>query len=483
MIVLLTDRSVSIMNKVNKMDDKKRNKVLMVLFFGVLMGALDIAIVGPAMPVIREKFGMTERMGSWIFGIYVLFNLIGTPLMAKLSDIFGRRNIYIMDILLFALGSLITATAVPPSLWVLLAGRGMQGLGAGGIFPVASAVIGDTFPTEKRGSALGLIGAVFGIAFLFGPLLGSGILKIASWNWLFLINLPIALIIVVLALRILPNTRPFTTGRFDWVGMGLMAGLLASLAYAINQIETIHFFSSLISPQVWPFLLIFAVCLILLINVERRSPSPLLPPRLFGHRQLTLTYILSAAAGIGEVSMVFIPEMVRKSLNIQDPATAGLMMMPVILAMAVGSPLAGRFLDKSGSKTVILTGTSIMTVGMILMSLLSASMTGFIVSSILIGIGLSALLGAPIRYIMLNESGQADRTVAQGVAALFTSTGQLLSGALVGAIAASSGYPGAFLVIGVLGMVSILLALQLKNRTEELITAKKQNAPPNLAVE
>ncbi len=454
------------------MEDKKRNQILMVLFFGVLMGALDIAIVGPAMPVIREKFGMTERMGSWIFGIYVLFNLIGTPLMAKLSDLFGRRNIYIVDILLFATGSLITATATPPGLWVLLLGRGLQGFGAGGIFPVASAVIGDTFPQEKRGSALGLIGAVFGIAFMVGPLLGSGILKVASWNWLFLINLPIALIIVVLALRILPNTKPAEVKRFDWAGMGILAVLLSALAFGINQIDTAQFFTSLTSMQVWPFLLIFVIGVILLVAIERQSKSPLLPPRLFDRRQLTLTYLLSAGAGIGEVSMVFIPEMVRKSLNINDPSVAGLMMMPVILAMAFGSPTAGRLLDKFGSKMVILGGTAIMTIGMILMSLLSTSMTGFVISSLLIGIGLSALLGAPIRYIMLNEASLADRSVAQGVAALFTSTGQLLSGALVGAIAASSGYSGAFLVIGFMGILLIALATALKPQSEEIAMAQ-----------
>lgn len=454
------------------MEDKKRNQVLMVLFFGVLMGALDIAIVGPAMPAIRQSFGMTERMGSWIFGIYVLFNLIGTPLMAKLSDLFGRRNIYIADIVLFAVGSLVTATATPPGLWVLLLGRGLQGFGAGGIFPVASAVIGDTFPQEKRGSALGLIGAVFGIAFLIGPLLGSGILKIASWNWLFLINLPIALIIVILALRILPNTRPTQVKSFDWAGMGTLAILLAALAYGINQIDTAKFLTSLISLQVWPFLLVFALGVILLVNIERRASSPLLPPRLFDRRQLTLTYLLSAGAGIGEVSMIFIPEMVRKSLNIGDPSVAGLMMMPVILAMAVGSPTAGRLLDKLGSKVVILGGTAIMTIGMILMSFLSTSMAGFVISSLLIGLGLSALLGAPIRYIMLNEASLTDRSVAQGVAALFTSSGQLLSGALVGAIAASSGYPGAFLVIGIMGIGLLALATALKPQSEELAMAQ-----------
>ncbi len=148
-----------------------RNKILALLFVGVLMAALDIAIIGPALPSIQATFGVDERALTWVFSIYVLMNLVGTPLMAKLSDIYGRRNIYVMDVALFGLGSAIVL--VSPSFGVLLLGRAIQGLGAGGIFPVAAAVIGDTFPPEKRGGALGLIGAVFGLAFIVGPILGG----------------------------------------------------------------------------------------------------------------------------------------------------------------------------------------------------------------------------------------------------------------------------------------------------------------------
>ncbi len=133
-------------------DSKNRNKLLGLLFTGVLMAALDIAIVGPALPAIQKQFGIDERAAAWIFSIYVLFNLVGTPLMAKLADTIGRRSIYIIDIALFAAGSLIVAMS--PNFSILLLGRAIQGFGSGGIFPVASAVIGDTFPQEKRGSAL-----------------------------------------------------------------------------------------------------------------------------------------------------------------------------------------------------------------------------------------------------------------------------------------------------------------------------------------
>lgn len=450
------------------MNENKRKQILALLFIGVLMGALDVAIIGPAMPTIRLQLGLDERQGAWIFSIYILLNLISTPLMAKLSDLWGRRDIYVLCVTSFGLGSLIAA--ISPSFGWLLFGRALQGLGAGGVVPVAGTVIGDTFPAEKRGSALGLIGAVFGIAFLVGPFISGPVVKFFGWQWLFYINLPIAVGLIYFSLRLLPGNRLVTTAGFDWAGMALLGGTLATLSYGINQIDTANLAGSLSNPNVYLFLLASIVLLVALIQVERRAVSPALPLSLFNRRQLVLAYALSAGAGVGEVSMVFVPEMVRSSLNITDPAISGMMMMPVILAMAVGSPLVGRLLDKFGSKAVVLTGTTIMAVGMTLMSVFSTSMLGFILTSVLIGMGLSALLGAPIRYIMLNETSQAERSVAQGVALMFISVGQILSSVLIGAIASGGHYANAFLVIGFISMIMIVLAAMLKNQSTEVST-------------
>ena len=263
------------------MDDKKRNRVLLVLFVGVLMGALDIAIVAPALPTIRDYFGVDDRAAAWIFSIYVLFNLVSTPLMAKLSDSFGRRTIYVMDVAIFAAGSLVVSFA--PTFAFVLIGRAIQGLGAGGIFPVASAVIGDTFPPEKRGRALGLIGAVFGLAFIIGPILG-GILLMAGWRWLFLINLPVAAAVIVMALRVLPTARRSERLRFDWLGMLTLGVALASLAFGLNRIDTQAFGTSITTVQVWPFLLLALVLLAAFYFIEHRAVDPIVRSAPAGQR-------------------------------------------------------------------------------------------------------------------------------------------------------------------------------------------------------
>ena len=463
------------------MTDKTRNQILLVLFLGVLMGALDIAIVAPALPAIQSFFGVGDRVLAWTFTIYVLFNLISTPLMAKLSDIFGRRSIYILEVALFALGSVVVALSPQKLFAVLLFGRALQGFGAGGIFPVASAVIGDTFPPEKRGGALGLIGAVFGLAFLVGPILGGIILTVTVWQWLFIINLPIALIIIIMGWRLLPVTHPESTRPFDWAGMLVLSVLLASLAYGLNQIDTQNFFSSLLSLNVWPFLLTGFILLFVFPRIEKKADDPILNLDLFESRQTVLASILSAGAGLGESGMVFIPALAVAALpTIINTHNASYLLMPVVLAMAVGSPLVGRLLDKFGSKVMVFAGTFLLAVGMLMLSTgsLISTLWGFIASAAVIGLGLSSLLGAPMRYIMLNEASVANRTSAQGMISLSTSVGQLASSALVGAVAASlgggvKGYGTAYMVIGILAGIMVLLTLGLKNRQQELSMVAK----------
>ncbi|HEY9089481.1 MAG TPA: MFS transporter [Anaerolineaceae bacterium] len=456
------------------MNERKRNQILLILFLGVLMGALDIAIVAPALPAIQRYFSVSDRALTWTFTIYVLFNLIGTPLMSKLSDRYGRRSIYLIDVALFGLGSILVA--LTPSNWFefLLFGRALQGFGAGGIFPVASAVIGDTFPPEKRGSALGLIGAVFGLAFLIGPILGGVILTFTTWEVLFLINIPIAILVMALGFFVLPTQRPDTHPSFDWGGMLSLSLLLGAFAFGLNQIDTEDFLGSLASLNVWPFLLAALALLIVFIQLEKRSADPVLRLGLFKSRQSVLASALAAGAGIGEVSMVFIPALAVAALpSLVDKHTASYLLMPVVLAMAIGSPLVGRFLDRFGSKVVVTVGTALMALGALLLSTWSTIFWLFIIAGIVIGLGLSALLGAPVRYIMLNEASASERTSAQGAIALFTSIGQLVSSALVGAIAASagggvSGYSAAYLSIGILAVVLVGLTFGLKNHQEEM---------------
>jgi EmrB/QacA subfamily drug resistance transporter len=444
------------------------NKVLLVLFLGVLMGALDIAIVGPALAPIKAFFGAESRDMTWVFSIYILMNLVGTPIIAKLSDMNGRKSLYIASILLFTAGSVVVASA--PSLSIVILGRAIQGFGAGGIFPVASAVIGDTFPPEKRGRALGLIGAVFGIAFIVGPVVG-GVLLMISWQAIFLVNLPIAALLLYLAIKHLPSASPRKKVPFDWTGMIVLSLMLGSFVFGVNQLDTANLVNSIASVNVLPFLIAAILLLVVLIAVEKRSVNPIITPVLFGTRQLKITHILAFGAGFCEVSLVYLPMLAVASFSVSHSASS-FMLIPSVLALSVGAPTFGRMLDKIGSKKVINFGTATLTVGMLLLAVFVSNWPMFFVSTVIVGFGLSALLGAPIRYILLNETDEEHRSSAQGLMTIFTSTGQLISAAVIGAIIGSTtnqvaGFSSAYLIIGAFSMALILVSTRLKTKENE----------------
>jgi EmrB/QacA subfamily drug resistance transporter len=450
-------------------DDRSRRKILLLLFVGVLMAALDIAVVGPALPAIRQSFGIDERAAAWLFTIYVLTNLVGTPLMAKLSDRFGRRALYVTDTALFGAGSLIVALA--PTYAVLLVGRAVQGFGAGGIFPVAAAVIGDTFPPERRGGALGLIGAVFGLAFLVGPMLGGVLLRF-GWPWLFVVNLPIALGVILGSLRLLSGDRPAVEGKFDWAGMTLLGVALTALAYGVSRIDARHFAASVLSVGVWPFLLFAVVLVPMFVVAERHAVDPVLRLSLFRSSQVGITAGLAVGAGLGEAASVFVPAFLVSAFGV-PASTASFMLLPVVVALAVGAPVWGRLLDRVGSRVVVFLSTALIAAGMIVFATLATALPGYYAGAVLGGLGLAGLLGSSLRYLMLNATPAADRASAQASLTIFMSVGQLLGGAAVGAIVASAGggVPGfdrAFWTIGIVALALALVALGLKGRGQEL---------------
>lgn len=449
-------------------------RVLVVLFFGVLMAALDIAIVGPALTAIRDAFALDERSAAWIFNTFVLFNLLGLPLMAKLGDVYGRRNVYVVDVLLFAVGSLVVATA--PSFGVLLVGRALQGLGTSGIFPVAGAVVGDTFPPEKQGRTLGILGAVFGLAFIIGPMI-AGVLLLAGWRWLFVVNLVLAAGVGVAAVRVLPASRPGHTRAIDVQGVVTLGLMLGALAFGLSRLDTAAIGESLLSGRVLPFLLLSLVLLPVFLRTERRAEDPLLRLSLFSSRQVVIASVLAVGAGLTEAAFIFFPALAVEAFGVTK-STASFMLLPLVTAVAVGSPVMGRALDRVGSRGVVVTSTALLSAGLAVMGTFATQRTGFYAGSILIGLGLSGLLGSALSYILLTESAASERTVAQGVITLFISIGQLTGGALIGAIASSAmrptdGFMAAFLVLsGVAGtLTAVSLFLHGRERERALRSA------------
>ena len=460
------------------MEKHRNGKILALLFTGVLMGALDISIVGPAIPAIEQTIHVDHKLLSWIFSIYVLFNLVGVSFLAKLSDLYGRRNIYMLSVAIFAFGSAIVALS--DSISLLLLGRAVQGFGASGIFPVASAVIGDIYPPEKRGRTLGMIGAVFGIAFIIGPVIAGLLMLWFKWNVLFLVNLPIAAVVIFFSWHLLPSKKSTAKPHFDWAGMSLIALLLASFAFGINNIEASEGIRSLMSFSVFPFLLTTLVTLPVFIYFEKHSPSPVVKIELFDIRQIRIVGLVAFGTGIIQAVTIFIPEMAVSVFGVST-SKASFMLIPFVIAIAIGSPVAGRLIDKIGSRAIVMTGLFLAATGLVILFINASSKYDFYTAGILMGLGSAMLQGSALRYIMLNEVSVSERALGQGIITLFTSTGQMTGAALIGMIVASvserlQGYSRSFLVIALIALVVMGISYGLKSHGQELAHASAANA-------
>ncbi|MBE0674506.1 MAG: MFS transporter [Bacteroidales bacterium] len=453
------------------MNNTSNRRILAILFTGVLIGALDISIVGPAIPSIESTLMVESRSLGWIFSTYVLFNLVGISFFARLSDIFGRRNIYLSSLIIFGAGSLVVALS--RDFTALIAGRAIQGFGASGIFPVASAVVGDIFPPERRGRVLGIIGAVFGIAFIIGPVIAGILLRFFEWNALFLINLPVVLVLIIASYRYLPSVKVESPGLFDWKGILTMGLMLASFTYGINNLDASNFTGSLVSLKVLPFLIAAIVLLVLIFRIERISPNPIIKLTYLRNRQFVISGIIAVATGVLQATFIFIP---RFAIGIFDISTssASFMLVPLVLATAIGSPVFGRLIDAYGSRLFILIAIVLSSAGFYLLHAVNESKLIFYVAGALIGLGLSVLSGSSLRYIMLNETSAVDRAVTQGMLTIFISLGQLTGASLIGVVIAQAegmeGYRNVFLLQFVLLVLVFMTGFFLKSHALEIAT-------------
>ena len=439
--------------------------VLVLLFTGVLMGALDISIVGPAIPSIGQTIRVETRELSWIFNSYILFNLAGISLFAKLSDRFGRKSVYIAAVSIFAAGSLIVALA--DNYLLLVTGRAIQGLGSSGIFPVALATVGDLFPVSKRGRALGLIGAVFGIAFLAGPFIAGTILRYFPWNALFLINIPVAVLIILFSLRLLPGRIVGREVRIDYAGIILMGASLALYTIALTNLDTTDFVNSLFSVKVLPLLVFATILAVILFMVEKTEKDPVLEVKFFRSREIRLTGIIAIGLGLFQSSILFLPAMAVSRFGV-TPSDASFMLVPLVLMTALGSPLNGRLVDLIGSRIIIVAGLIIAAGGLYLLGTALADRITFYLAGGLLGFGLS--MRAALNYIMLNAVNELERASSQGMLLIFISIGQITGASFIGVMAAAAaepaaGFSTAFLMMSGAALLLGVLALFLKGKS------------------
>ena len=363
---------------------------------------------------------------------------------------------------IFAFGSLIVSL-IHDFNW-LIVGRAIQGFGASGIFPVASALVGDLFPVEKRGRILGLIGAVFGLAFLLGPFIAGFLLSYFSWNFLFIINLPIAAVLIFYSFKILPSQSVVKNIKMDWRGIIALGIALAAFTYGMNSINGYQL-SSFIQLKVMIPFIIAASAFIFLILSEKHIEYPILKLSFFKNSQILIAGILAVVTGLIQACFVFIPKFVIHEFDV-EASTASFMLTPFVLATAVGSPLFGRMIDKIGVKWVVIIGLSFLSLGFFFLSQVDGRLVFYYMSGVFVGLGLSILSGSSLRYILLNNTSAEDRSTSQGLITIFTSVGQITGSALIGILltSAKNGFHINFVGIAIITAGMLLVSLKLKNR-------------------
>ena len=415
-----------------------RRQVLITLggvLLAMFLSALDQTVVGTALPQIIADLKGFEHY-TWVATAYLLTATIMMPIVGRLTDMYGRKSFYIVGIIIFLIGSALCG--ISQNMTQLILFRGFQGIGAGIMMANAWIVIGDLFPPSERGKYQGLIVAVFGLSSIVGPLLGGFITDNISWHWIFYINLPLGVPIVVAFIRFFPDVRPLQARhKLDYLGMVALvlciAPLIIGLSWAGSEYEWV-------SPQVVGALSVSAVMLAAFIAVESRAAEPIMPLEMFRSRTVRVAVVVRFCIGMGMFGIIlFVPLFFQAVLG-RSATYSGTLLMPQMLAMVVASTLSGQAVSRLGGHYRIqaIIGLAIMATGMFLLSFMNpeTSQGQAVFAIVVTGIGMG--IAMPLFVIAVqNDVPYRIMGVATSSVQFFQSIGQAVGLAVFGSIMAS----------------------------------------------
>ncbi len=368
---------------------------LLVTFGGVLLAiflsSLDQTIVGTAMPRIIADLGGFAHY-TWIATAYLLTSTVVMPIIGKLTDLYGRKNFYIAGVAVFIIGSLLCGLS--QTMTQIIFYRGLQGIGAGIMIANAFAVIGDIFPPAERGKYQGLVGAVFGIAAIVGPLLGGFLTDSFSWHWIFYINIPLGILVIILFTFFFPNFRLDTLKhRIDYPGITTLIVAVVPLLLALSWGGVEYPWTSV---QVISMFVLAVAAIIAFPFVEGRSEEPIVPLDIFRNPIVAISVPIIFLAGFSMYSaIIFIPLFFQGVLGVSATAS-GSFITPMVLGQVVGSFISGQLISRTGGHYRIqgIFGIALMIAGLALLTRMTPETTfgSALVNIVLIGFGLGITL-------------------------------------------------------------------------------------------
>lgn len=411
---------------------RQKITIMLAVMSGMLLAALDQTIVSTALPrIVSELHGLKDL--SWVVSAYLLTSTISVPISGKLSDIYGRKKLFLIAIFIFVAGSALSGLS--RNMAELIGFRALQGVGAGMLMSNAFAVIGDLFTPAERGRWQGIIGGVFGLASVIGPLLGGYLTDHATWRWNFYINVPVGILAFLMISSFMPHIEADQQRRpIDYLGAGLLAGGLSSLLlgfvwggsqYPWNSLEVIGILS-------------LAVILLTAFGVveHRYARDPILPLDLFKNQIFSLSMLIVFLIGIAMFgAILYIPLFAQDVLG-RTATNSGVILIPMVLSLVVTSVIAGQLVSRTGRyKMPAIFGMAAVTGGLLWLSTIGVATTGSQLTQRMMVVGIGLGFGMPIFNLIVQNAFPHSRLgIVTASVQMFRSIGATIGVAIMGGI-------------------------------------------------
>jgi EmrB/QacA subfamily drug resistance transporter len=415
----------------------RRGWTLAIVSIGLFMMVLDNLVVNVALPSIRRDLGASIQTLEWTVNAYILAYAVLLLTGAALGDRLGRKRMFIAGIALFTAGS--AAAALSPTIGALIAARATQGVAAALVTPLTLTLLAEAFPAEQRGLALGVWSGISGIGVALGPLVGGALTQIASWHWIFWVNVPIGIALIPLAASRLVESRG-EVKRLDLPGLALVSSGLFGVVYGLVRSQSLGWSSS----EVVLSLAAGAALLVAFVWQERRTSEPMLPLEFFANRGFAVTNAVSIAMYFGMFGSIFFLSQFLQNVLHNSPLQAGVKLLVWTGAVMVVSPVAGFMSERYGSRMFMVAGLGLQAIALGMLATLASvhqTYASMVIPFVLAGSGM-ALVFAPSASAVLSSVRTSQTGQASGATNAIRELGGVLGIAVLATVFTSHGSYG-----------------------------------------